>query len=331
MVSQQDIAEKLGVSQGLVSKVLGGRMGTTRVDPAVRKKIIRASEALGYLPNRNALGLFSGKHGAIALFFRPWGAEGTDFTRLVLEGMSAALQPTRYHIWLGMYTNAREFRRQLDIREMQNRVDGLLVGGALPRETLPLLRKVEKAGIPVVTLIEDYWTMKNTPNISISDRTQGQLATAHLIARGCRRIAHLSFRESRYKGYQDALRAAKLPLDPRLVVTAKGWSIEQGRIATRELLARKVAFDGIFAQSDLQAFGALQELQLRGVRVPEEVKLIGVDDSPICFGGPVSLSTVTSECHALGRAAVEAISRRLAGETVLSRTIPTRVIHRDSS
>ena len=332
MVSQKHIATKLGITQALVSRVLSGRMGTTRVSPALRKKIIGMADALGYMPNRNALGLSSGKRGAIAVFVYSWGADGTEFTCNVLHGISNALQPTRYHIWLSMFRDTREFRRQLDIREMHNRVDGLLVGGAVPASILPLLRKVEKVGIPVVTFFEEPWTLKKIPNVSISNRMHGGgSGTEHLIARGCRRIAQISARDARVEGCKDALRAAGLPFDPRLVVDAGGWKIEHGRSATRELLARNVAFDGIFAHSDHLAFGALQELQVRGIRVPEEVKVIGVDDAPLCLGGPISLSTVTSECYAVGREAVDIISRRLAGETVQSRIFPARVIQRGSS
>jgi LacI family transcriptional regulator len=314
-----------------VSRVLSGRMGTTRVSPALRKKIIRTSDALGYIPNRNALGLFSGKRGAIAVFVNPWGADGTEFIRKVLKGISDSLRPTTYHTWLCIFNNIHELRRQLDIRELRNRVDGLLVGGSVPAPILPLLRKVEKAGIPVVTFFCHSDPRDKIPNVSIDPRSQGRMATAHLIERGCRRVATISMMQTRHAGYREALRSAGLAFDPQLVVKVKDWGIEAGRQAMRDLLDRDIPFDGIFAHSDYQAYGALQELLSRGIRVPEDVKLIGVDDAPLCNAALVSLSTVTSECTALGREAVDMISRRLAGEVVQLRNLTSRVIQRESS
>jgi DNA-binding LacI/PurR family transcriptional regulator len=331
MVSQQDIARKLGISRELVSKVLSGRMGTTRASPELRKKILRKAKDLGYLPNRNALGLFSGRRGTIAIFISPSGVDGAEFTRRTLEGICDTLRPTMYHMWLSILAHGRQFQRQVDIRELHNRVDGLLVGLGTRLDVMPLLRKVEKAGIPVVTFFGETYLKNKIPNVSVDPRMQGRLATEHLIARGCRRVATISILQSRYLGYRDALRSADLTINPRLLVEVKDWGIEAGRQAMCQLLDRNVAFDGIFAHSDYQAYGALQELLRRGVRVPEDVKLIGVDDAPLCRASTVTLSTVTPECYALGREAVDMISRRIAGEVVESRNLQSRVIQREST
>jgi LacI family transcriptional regulator len=330
MISQKDIAKKIGVSRELVCKVLSGRMGTTRVKPVLRKKIIRTAKALGYLPNRNALGLFSGKRGAIAIFINPWGTDGTEFFKTLVSGISEALRPTMYHTWLCLFDTSRRLEQRMDIRELRSRVDALIIGGVYHQKILPVLRKVEKAGIPVVTFFEVH-VPTHLPNVTTDARLQGRLATEHLIARGCRRIAHFSVHTIRAKGYRDALRAAGLLYDASLVVDTGDYEMANGHRTTRELLDRNVTFDGIFAHSDHLAFGAMQELIQRGIRVPRDVKIIGVDDAPLCLAGPVALSTVTSECYALGREAVDMINRKLAGEKVESRQIRPRVIQREST
>jgi LacI family transcriptional regulator len=331
MVSQQDIARELGISRELVSKVLSGRMGTTRASSELRKKILRKAKDLGYMPNRNALALFSGRRGTIAIFISPSGVDGAEFTRRTLEGMSDTLRPTMYHMWLSMLPHLSQFKRQVDIRELENRVDGLLVGGGTRMEVMPQLRKVEKAGIPVVTFFDETYLTNKLPNVSVNAQMQGSMATEHLIARGCRRIATICTQEGRYLGYRSALRNADLAFDPQLLVEMMGWSMEDGRQAMCQLLDRNVTFDGVFAHSDHQAYGALQEMLRRGIRVPDDVKILGIDDAPICLASAITLSTVTPELYALGREAVDMISRKIAGEVVESRTLRPCLIQRQST
>jgi LacI family transcriptional regulator len=330
MVSLKDIAAELGISIGLVSKVLNGRMGTTRVSPHIRKKILKKAQLLGYAPNRNALALLAGKNGAIGIFINPWGEFGTEFIHSFLLGAADALKSSSYHMWLNFFSYDRDFYQQMDIHDMQQRVDGLIVGGHPHPELLPHLRKVEKAGIPVVTFFDAITT---TPivNLSVANQLQGYLPTEHLIALHCKKIAHFKTREARYNGYVAALQDHGFKLDPALVVTCSSFGIANGRAAIRQLLQACTPFDGIVAQSDHQAFGACLELLARGYSIPDQIRITGVDDSPICLASPVQLTSVTSECNQLGRLTIDTLLKKLAGESVKSILIPPRLVNRSST
>ena len=330
MVSLKDVAARLGVSMGLVSKVLSGRMGTTGASPRLRNRILKKAREMGYSPNRNALALIAGRKGAIGIFINPWGESGTEFIQYFLGGVCEGLKQTPYHTWLNYFRRDGEFHEQMDVQDMKHHIDALMIGGASHPKLIPQLRAVEKAGIPVVTFFTDQLT-KAPANVTVDAVRQGYLATEHLADRRCLRIAHFRTGEGRYKGYLAALRACDRRLDPALIVKCAGFSLADGRAATRSLLQKRIKFDGIAAQSDHQALGACLELAERGIGVPNQVRVIGIDNSPFCLASPVPLSSITSECDQIGFIAVKSVLKKLAGENITSILISPRLVVRSST
>ena len=325
----KDIARDLGVSIALVSTVLSGRMGTTGASAATRKRILKKARDVGYVPNRTAINLSSGKTGTIGVFVNPWGLKGSELAYDFLRGMSKKFNSTTYHTWLNFFEEDSDFYRQMTVQNIRQRVDGLIVGGCGHPKLLPYLRQLDKAGIPVITFFEI--PPRGMINIFGDNVLQGHLPTEHLISCGCRNIAHFRVEDHRYNGYVNALRAGGLPLRSKYVVPCEDFSIEAGRAATRRLLKARIPFDGVVAQSDHHALGVVRELLARGIKVPEQVRVTGVDDGPIATASPIPLTSVTSECQNTGTLVVETMLKRIAGEPVHSIVLTPRLVRRVSS
>lgn len=330
MASLKDIAAELNISVGLVSKVLNDRMGTTGARARLRDRILKKARALGYVPNRVARALVTGRKGAIGIFINPWGERGTEFVREFLEGVEEGLQSTPYCVWLNFFRGDGEFYNRIDLRHFKQRADGLMIGGHPHPNLLPQLQKIERAGVPVVTFFEKPMA-KSIMNVTVDYFRQGYLATAHLAGRGCNHIAHFHTGDIRLEGHLAALRDHDRPTNPGLIFKCANFSVADGRAATFRLLKSRKKFDGIAAQSDHQAFGACLELRDRGVGIPDEIRVIGVDDSPLCLASPIPMSSVTAECHQIGVNAAEAMVKKLAGQRVSSVVVSPRVVERSST
>ncbi|NLF32712.1 MAG: LacI family transcriptional regulator [Planctomycetes bacterium] len=331
MVTLKDIAEALNVSIPQVSKVLNHSHSTVGVSAETARRIRQAAEAMGYVRNRTAAALRTGRHNTIGVLIQPWGAVGSGLTEALLTGIAEETALRDQHIELRFYRGQDEFHRAL-ARINGAAIDGLIVAGVRNSECADALERVVADGLPVVTVhIEAVGTL---PNMQCNEREVGRLATEHLIEQGCTSIAHIRFTPRRYEGYVDALRNAGLPLREALVYGTPHRlevNVENGQRATERFLACGVAFDGIVAESDFFAMGAMVKLIQEGLCVPDDVKIIGVDDSPICLCGPVPLSSVSLDVPARARLAVRKLLDAVAGEAVQSITCTPALVVRRSS
>jgi len=329
MISLKSIARELKVSPAVVSVAISGKAGTTGCSARTRQRILQKVRQLGYRPHAAAAALASGRNHAIAVFIHTLGAEGSGLMERFLDGLATALNKQNQRLWLTFYQTDQEFLLRTRPGNLRD-VDGLIVAGVLHKRLNAPLHRIEKTGIRVVTVMPSP-VGRGIPNIYSDDEEQTLLATNHLAAMGCRRIATLATFASRLRGYQKALASRGLPCRPELVFRTSSFHAKAGIQAVRHWLGRKRAFDGIVAQSDHQAFGATQELILRGIRVPGKVRVIGVDDSPLCRVSPVSLSSVSQEMEEIGKRAVEAVLDRIAGREILSVVVPPVLRLRESA
>lgn len=330
MVSLKDIARELDISVSLVSKVLSGRLGTSGVRAEVKEKITQRAREMGYVRNQTAVALQSGQRGAIGVLIHPWGERGTEISDRFVRGVSDALGANTYRLWLTFFEQDSDFFRRMKIEDLPRQIDALIVAGVPHPSLLPHLVNLDKSGLPVVMAEEDAKPSRLI-NIAIDTNCQGRLPTEHLIARGCRKVAHIAVMKSRQQGYVDALRAAGIRVERRHIISVPDYKMESGRLAVRELLRLKTPFDGIVAQSDYQAWGAIIELQARGIRIPDEVRVVGVDDSPICTLSPLAISSVTDEARQVGMEAAEAALKRLRREPATSKRLQPHMVVRASS
>ncbi len=179
--------------------------------------------------------------------------------------------------------------------------------------------------------------LPDVPSILIDNRAAMRTATSHLIsAHGCRQVAYIGgpdYNEEarlRYQGYRDALAGAQLPFDERRV-TAGTFSTESGHLGLLELLARGAGFDALLAGNDNMALGAVDALLEAGLRVPEDVKVLGFDDAPVARFARRSLTTVAQPFDDMAALALDALLVQLRGEPPPALQYPgVRLVARES-
>lgn len=329
-VSLKDVAAELGVSYSLVSKVLSGRLGNTGVRPEVKEAIFKKAEEMNYRPHPLATALKQGRKGAVGVLVHPIGERGSELAHDVLAGLSAELDDHGLRMWLRFFETDADFTRQFDQR-MRSEVDGLVVVGLPHPSIYDLLLELNHGGLPIVTAFEEK-PIDGVPNVTENTERQCYLTTRHLLARGSRRIVHLKgTMPARYQGFLAAHKDAGVPVDSNLIFDCHDYRIESGARAVAQLLDAGMMFDGIVAQSDHQALGAVHELIRRGKRVPEDVRVTGVDDSALCTACMVTLTSATSEMERVGRATARLLFQRLEGQAGESVAIEPRLVIRASS
>jgi LacI family transcriptional regulator len=201
-------------------------------------------------------------------------------------------------------------------RLMGRQVDGLLIASAQPPSSSELFERIEARGVPYV-LIDRRFADAQAPYVGADDEEIGRMATRHLIDRGCRRIAHiagppLTPGTGRLKGYRDALSASGISVPDSYVVAARDDAT--GYEAARRLLALDPPPDGIFGYNDPTAAGAMKAVLEAGIRVPEEIRVIGVGNVHYSDLLRVPLSTIDQGSASIGRQAADILIKTITAK-----------------
>ncbi|MFF8590687.1 LacI family DNA-binding transcriptional regulator [Streptomyces sp. NPDC015220] len=335
----EEVAARAGVGRGTVSRVING---SPRVSDATRAAVQAAVAELGYVPNTAARALAANRTDAIALvvpepetrfFAEPYFSD-------MLRGVGAELADTEMQLLLTFAGGDRE-RRRLAQYLAAHRVDGVLLVSVHADDPLPDL--VAQLEIPAV--ISGPRSAAETLTSVDSDNYGGaRSAVEHLLAGGRRRIAHITGHmdvygaQRRVAGYRDALRDAGLAAD-ELLIEQGDFTEEGGRRAMARLLENNPGLDAVFAGSDVTAAGARQVLRERGRRTPDDVALVGYDDSAIARHMDPPLTSVRQPIEGMGRAMIDLLlseiaDRRPAGSWSREprhAVLPTELVVRASS
>jgi LacI family transcriptional regulator len=171
------------------------------------------------------------------------------------------------------------------------------------------------------------------PNFGVDQRIVCRMATEHLAQQGCKNIAHLKVTEARFDGYRAGLKSSGLPFRPKLVYEAAHFTYEMGEQAVAHFTKHGIEIDGIVAQSDLQALGAMHALLKMNKRIPQDVRITGVDNSPFCQFSIVPLTSISQEESARGELAVRYLLNAVSaeGNTDIIPAVEPRLLVRDSS
>ncbi len=313
-VSLKHVAARAGVSVKTVSNVVNGYQYVTE---ATRSRVQQAIDELNYRPNLTARNLRQGRSDVIALALPeldlPYFAE---LARSVVKCAEA-------QGWTVLMdqTDGLVDREQLVLDGFRGRlIDGLILSPiALGAEDLERRRDT----VPLVLLGERVYDGP-ADHVSIDNVAAARTATGHLVDLGRRRIAAIGDQPRpqsqtahlRLRGYRDALAAAGLPGAPELVVEVEQYHRADGAAAVRRLLALPRPPDAVFCFNDLLALGALRALHEAGVRVPEDVAVVGWDDVEDGRYSIPTLTTISPDKHQIASLAVDCLAARLgAGGT----------------
>jgi LacI family transcriptional regulator len=322
------VAERAGVSIASVSRVINGQPAT----PQMVERVRAASEALGYVPDAVARSLRAGRTGQLTFAV-------ADVANPVYVAMMRSIERVTKRAGYRLLLNSTESRQDDEIalvRSLRHRyVDGLILSPI--RVTPELIDELRRAPLPIVvigTLPADVLV----DNVRADSRQGVGLAVAHLVERGRRSVAFINGPidtvpgASRLDGYRTALDAAGLPFDPDLVVTGDDFTFAAGRRAARELYGRSRP-DAVFCANDLLAVGVLRELTDLGLRVPDDVALVGMDDTELAQMSAPSLTSVSLASEQRGRMAANLLLERLADPTIEVRRLQVapRLVVRESS
>lgn len=329
-----DIAYRAGVSQSTVSRAL---RDSPLVNEETRLKVQAIAKELNYKVDKNARNLRSQKTKTIALLLREEQGIGESlinpFFLSMMGSITRASAVRGYDLLISFQQFSEDWHADY---EDANRADGIIFLGYGDYE--PFVKKLShltEVGAHFIT-----WgpVLEGQPGVSVGcDNFTGTLsATEHLIKLGHKNIAflgdvseHSPEFQLRYKGYQQALANAKIPLDPRLQVNAE-TSEEEGYKATLTLLQKRIPFDAIVGSSDLIAVGAIKAIEEAGMQVPGDVAVMGFDDIPMAAYTHPPLSTVQQDTRVAGELLVESLLKMVDGEKIESMLLPTQLIVRGS-
>ncbi|MEV4071873.1 LacI family DNA-binding transcriptional regulator [Nonomuraea fuscirosea] len=310
MVTIQDVAKAAGVSPMTVSHVINDH---PHVRTETRERVLRAIEELDYRVNVAARNLRTGRTGTIGLAVPE--IDRAYYGQLAAEIIKVA---AGHHLRVAIeQTGASREGELAALALSRNRLyDGLILStvGLGPADT-DLLR----VDHPVVILGERIFDGP-VDHVAMPNSAGARAATRHLLERGCRRVAlidgpqrgEVDVSSLRYDGYREALDEAGLPFDPALVAPIEQLTMERGAAAARRLAGSGAGFDGVFCVTDTVALGALRGLADSGLRVPDDVKVIGFDNIAEGAYSVPSLSSIDPDHALMAGTAVGFLVKRMA-------------------
>lgn len=329
----KDVAALAGVSVRTVSNVVNN---APAVAPATRERVLRAIDDLKYRPNLAARNLRQGRTGLIGLAVpevrSPYFGE-------IAELLIGAAQDRGWTVLIDRTDGTADRERRLLEGSERHTVDGMIMS---PWSLSPSELGRHSAAMPLVVLGEQE-TGGTADHVAIDNVSAAREATAHLASLGRRRIAAVGLQpqlsngtaEQRAQGYRKALAAAGLPVRESLTRSVATLHREEGHRATRDLLNSDEVPDAVFCFSDELALGSLRAAHESGLRVPEDLALVGFDDIEDGRWSSPSLTTVSPDKEQIAERALQCLADRVYGRLghlpARRVTIPHRLVLRESA
>lgn len=329
VVTIEDVAALAGVSVATVSRAL---RGLANVAPATRARVEEAAGELRYRADPNASRLAAGHTRSIGIAMP---IIGSWYFSQVLAGVEGVLAPAGYDLLVYSAAGPEDRRRFLgDALPVRKRVDGLvLVDFHLPpTEVGPWA----ESGVCLVTVGQ---ATERFPSVTIDDQTAARTAVAHLVELGHREIAviagederfHFNVPRARRRGFDEALAEVGCTVRPEHVADG-AFTVESGRAAMDRLLAERLRPTAVFAASDEMAFGSMQSAREHGLRVPEDLSVVGFDDHDLAEA--TGLTTIRQPVVSIGAVAARLLLEELAAGVPggAAEVVPTELVVRSST
>lgn len=302
-----DVAARAGVSKKTVSNVVND---FPFVADGTRQRVLKAIDDLDYRPNLSARNLARGRTGAIALVIPR--LDLPYFSELARHVVEIA-ERRSWVVLIEQTMNDRRNEQKIIDGELSRRIDGIIFS---PTETSAAALRRRADRTPLVLLGEAIYDGKND-HVSIDNVAAARTATNHLLELGRERIAAIGVTtrmrgatKQRYEGYRQALEAAGKPVYD-LLPQAQRWAGEIGEQAMTQLLDQKSPPDAVFCFTDPLALGALRAIHRRGLRVPEDVAVVGFDDSPYGRIAMPSLTTISPDKQSIAELAIDLLEHQV--------------------
>jgi LacI family transcriptional regulator len=297
----KDVASLANVSIPIVSKVLSGNP-QVRVSAETRRRIQKAAAHLSYRPNASARSLKVKRTYTLALFVPD---VGNPVMPEIIRGVESGARARGYSAFVS-HLDAEAIRNRLYLAWLQEgRFDGLIIATALVADAV--IADLVRSGHPYVLV--NRRESSTCQHISVDDAAGARMAVGHLVSLGHRRIAHLAgplmFDTAlrRLQGYRQELQAQGIAYTPRLVAEYDWHTWDSGKAAMSRLLLLKRRPTAVFAANFMGAMGALSAVRSSGIRVPQEMSIVGLHDSPVAEVLDPPLTVVKMPLYEMGRGA----------------------------
>lgn len=295
----KDIANALQITPSAVSRALHNH---PRISDKTKRAVRRKAEELGYQPNHLASALRSGRSNLVGIVVP---RTNSYFFSSVVESIEEELNKVGYNVIITQSNESYDKECRNIEALLQTQVDGIIASLANETITFEHYEKIKEKGIPLI-LYDRGENDIGVDYIGIDDYQSSHIVVDHLVEQGCERIAHIAgfshtrIYKNRIRGYIDALLKHNLPIVESLLIESD-LTIKDGREKTEELLKLPKLPDAIFASGDYAALGALQVLQEKGIRVPEDIALVGFSDEPFTKLITPSISTIYQHNRKIGK------------------------------
>ncbi|MFP4612623.1 MAG: LacI family DNA-binding transcriptional regulator [Spirochaetota bacterium] len=334
-VSAADVAREAGVSRTTVSFVINNTPGKN-ITEETRQRVLRAAERLRYIPDQEARRVALARHNCVGLFICHSKYVYSDaFISRVVEGMAQAVNRRRVRLVINPVTLYEESYLELATRDG---VDGMVLINA--HDDDPALRDVVESGFPAVTM--DHLPDLPIDQVYVDNRAAAAEMVSYLIELGHRDVAMITHASTvfaasrmRVQGYRDALAAHGIPLREQWIAYGD-FSEHSGYEAMTRIFEMRPFPTAVFAANDVVAYGALRAIADAGLRVPEEVSVVGFDDDYLSRYLNPPLTTMALPAHGMGSAAVSLLLRRVLeedgeGEEASQIVLPCQIAVRNSA
>lgn len=332
-VTIHDIAKELNIDSSTVSRALSNN---PRVTQKTKDRILEKANEMGYQRNLLASSLRNNKTHTIGVIVP---RISRHFFSSAIAGIEEMAYEAGYNVIICQSLEQVSREQKIATTLSANRVDGVLISISMETRDSDYLQIFRKNGTPLV-FFDRHCDIPGNSNVVIDDFQGGFEATEHLILQGCKKIAHFSgpqdleIYKNRFKGYKSALEKHNIKLDTNLVISSKLMEAD-GIESAKKLLSQQITIDGIFSSNDTAAISAMQYLKGEGIKIPEDIAIVGFSNEPISAVIEPSLTTIDQPGFEMGKLAANLLLAQINDKpgTIVAETIILKpvLIKRNSS
>ncbi|MBO7327533.1 MAG: LacI family DNA-binding transcriptional regulator [Lentisphaeria bacterium] len=324
----KDVSAEAGVSMALASVVLNGKKSRIKASPETRKKIIDAAEKIGYEPNRNARALRMSRSFLIGVITYDI---SSSFIPQILTGIEQGFIHTNYSVLPTSYHSQEEFAESLETFR-KRKVDGLIIittGFSGFPENLTMWNRIPKVFIGCNPQLDC------TSSVRADGFAVGKIAAEAFLKRGCRKFVYLTYSPTHkassgnYSGWQATLKNAGIA-EENMIIVKTTLELEKSHETIKETLLHNPDLDCVFADSDIMAAAVLKAAQELGRKVPDDLQVIGVDDSIICRITTPPLTSIWQPKTGQGEAAAKLMLNLINENKTEALVLPVHLNARES-